>query len=360
MGNHLDPYKIIKNVHRRIEYNYMAKASADSADAETLQYFLYQLKNFNNKAIVTNDNYAKGVVGVVLSEISKGHGNSQKFLHKLLNRSGGFNLENDLADIMLGVARAVNVNIEQISKQDSRKGVSNRKIFQTGKNMSNSFMVEVVDERLKEILPRVIDNTSKSIGTSNLNLKAGQNVITFPQVERKSDNTGLNSRISIPAHVNADLAKIYTILNRSKISAKNYRTIGTNGEDLSEFGIKLGTTNPFRAFYSVLSDLGYENYAIQKTFVGLFLDYESNKSAEAELHFNHIRFVYELTGQGMGLSSKKKEGVNFLIYNDPTGTNIYVKSAAQMIIEFLNSSNPNIFQKSGKLFGVVHVGRRYF
>lgn len=360
-NDYFDPYKIIKNVHRRIVLKYQVKMGKDSKDAQTLQTFLQQIKSFNLKS-KSGDEYQRGIAGVVLKEIAKGHGNSQKFLERLLNRSGGFNLENDLADIMLGVTKAVQADIPEILEQDSRKGIQNRKIFQTGKQSSNNFMVEIVDEKLKEILPRVIEKTSKSIGTKNLNLqnKQNQSIIEFSSVERKSDNTGLNASVQINANVNEDLVNIYRILNRAKISAKNYKGIGSKGEDLKEFGIKLGTTNPFRAFYSVLSDLNYNNYAIQKTFVGLFLDYEKNPSGEAELHFDHIRFVYELTGQGMGLSQGGKEGINFLIYNDPTGNNIYVKSAAQMIVEFLETKSNNIFQKSKKLFGTIHVAREYF
>ena len=261
---------------------------------------------------------------------------------------------------MLGVTRAVNTNIQEVSKQDIRKGVQNRRIFQTGKNMSNNFVINIVDDELKEILPKVIEQTSKSIGIKNLKLKSDQDIITFSEIERKSDNTGLHSTISMPVGINEDLANIYRILNRAKISAKNYKTVGSKGEDLSEFGIKLGTTNPFRAFYSVLSDLHYSNYNIQKTFVGLFLDYENNPSSEAELHFNHIRFVYELTGQGMGLSQNGKEGVNFLVYNDPTSSNVYVRSAAQMIVDLLENKNVSIFQKSKKLFGTIHIAREYF
>ena len=57
-----------------------------------------------------------------------------------------------------------------------------------------------------------------------------------------------------------------------------------------------------------------------------------------QLHFNHLRFIYELRGSGLLGPDGLVMPVKYLIYNDPDSDAIFVKDTASLNLEILESS----------------------
>ena len=99
----------------------------------------------------------------------------------------------------------------------------------------------------------------------------------------------------------------------------------------------------------------YSNVADQKKvfFRGLsIITYPDKKhSATPEfvsLHFTHLRFIYELRGEGLLDKNGDSAIAKYIIYNDPNSDAIFVRDTASIIIEEME-------RKTSHLFGVIYL-----
>lgn len=100
--------------------------------------------------------------------------------------------------------------------------------------------------------------------------------------------------------------------------------------------IKLGNSNPYRAVYGSLTSLGY-SHSTSTSAYSAAKNLTKKKVQNTINHIYHLRYLYELTGAGTkNLNGLVKES-RFLIYNDPTSDNIYVKSTAQILLEIFKN-----------------------
>jgi hypothetical protein len=113
----------------------------------------------------------------------------------------------------------------------------------------------------------------------------------------------------------------------------------------------LGNTNPFKAMYGALTDLGYDADSAVHIYSHSKMSYKKNANIISRNNdIFHLRFMYELTGSGLidtetlvDAETRKPLGsVDFLIYNDPSSDKIFVKSTKEMIAEILDHKHMKI------------------
>ena len=112
--------------------------------------------------------------------------------------------------------------------------------------------------------------------------------------------------------------KALNIINRSKLSLKNYQ---------SEWDIHLGNTDAWKAFSTPLLALGKNSKDILDAFIAPDLKQFSKDKQTLNAHINHVRFVYELSGLG------QETEADFILINKPNTDEIYVFAVSELILK---------------------------
>jgi hypothetical protein len=174
----------------------------------------------------------------------------------------------------------------------------------------------------------------------------------FTGRSQKIDNKGYSENVTIGVKLdNVDLQRLAVLLKDATFTAKQYTSYNKNGKDtpLSEIGLKLGQTNIYKAITGSLSSI-YSNVKDQQQifFRGLTILGYKNKTHSATpefvgMHFTHLRFIYELRGEGLLDEQGNSAIAKYIIYNDPNSDAIFVRDTASIIIKELERKNSNIF-----------------
>lgn len=154
----------------------------------------------------------------------------------------------------------------------------------------------------------------------------------------KIDVTGYNKELIVSANIAPNFQSFINLFTGVNFSVKNYK-----GD--SQYQIYLGNTNPFKAMYGSLTDLGYDAKSAVHIYSHSKMSYKKNAGIISRNNdIFHLRFMYELTGSGLIDAETRKplNAVDFLIYNDPASDKIFVKSTKQMIAEILDHKNMKI------------------
>jgi hypothetical protein len=115
------------------------------------------------------------------------------------------------------------------------------------------------------------------------------------------------------------------LLNIRSFTLKNYA---------SERKVHLGSTDPWKSFSTVLSQLHKRRKDIARSFIIASKIKKDNLKNDINSHINHIRFVYELSGFG-----QRVKEADFLILNKPNTDEIYVRSTAKLINDYLQQKD---------------------
>lgn len=328
----------LSDVHDAMKIKYLIPIEQDKQDAKELQNFLQGLKN------AAKNPASSGIASSILDQIKNNHRKDYK-IDKLFQKRGGQNLENDLMDVVMAVYQTAGVDFGDKSNMKKIK-----KDINVGTN-TNTVLAGVLDNQVLAILEdmgRGVKRVLDEKGNITKNVSNGKILVN---VQQKTDIQGLNLQIKVDS---PELNKILNLLDKAKISAKNYSSKNRKNEDIDElYDINIGNSNPYRAFAGALSSFGYGNITINSAF---YSAYHNQSDPEVRRHIYHLRYLYELTGAGAGQNIKDK-GVNFLIYNDPTGNNIYVKSASEILRDVLEDKNFNI---SSSPFAAISIKKSFF
>lgn len=284
-----------------------------------------------------------------LLEIIAGRHRSSFKLKNLFTTTGGKKLEDALTDVVSAVyeMHGFEFDREEINT-GTQRGTSPTAVYRE--------LTDTVDKFAEYLAGKVHQFLGKQFKKFNT---MGEGKF-FSQVYRKTDVKG-QSVLDIYAHAELqDIEKAMAILDRAKISAKNYSSKGWGDmEDLTGKPIKLGNTNVQRAVTNVLSTImsGDEANDVFEAMMQNFQD------INVQRHLYHMRFIYELTGLGMEIIgsdkkfTKEKEKVDFLVYNDPASpTDIYVKSASELIRRYMLEQETTLMST----FDVTNVDKGFF
>lgn len=254
-------------------------------------------------------------------------------ISKLFHRAKGTDFEKELSKVVYSVlSRVSNQNV--VSNQNI-----NLKDINIGKKRANvAFGAELVSLVLEPEVQNILEITG--VGTKKALLKEQSNNNLYyylTNIEGKTDVQGY--QVEINGNPSSELLSIYNLLKDATFSLKNYGNFYWNPEAKrkeSSTHLRLGNTNVFRAFYGVLSELGYQKSSIISAFWNSW--YEAEKCPQVALRINQIRFVYELIGAGLSYDNNLLKGrVKYLVYNNPDTDEIYVRSTAKIIQQILQS-----------------------
>ena len=207
------------------------------------------------------------------------------------------------------------------------------------------------DAVVKDILHRVGQAQERIVQNKKGELKIShRNYLDLSAKQGHVDIKGTGASMIIPLELQFGDAfmRLAQILTNYNFSVKNYRSSGYN--NLWE-EIKIDTTNPYKAYATVLANLGYEISEINSSFERLYycnyaLSVKGNSSHSSHgvaLHMGHIQSVYGLMGEGLLNPASKDQQVDFIIINDPTSNQIYVESAANLVYEVLRGVSKSVY-----------------
>lgn len=313
----------LDQVHSRMIKKYTSKMNdkQEETKARDLQSFLQSLKNRSIQRqgfLPITNTYADQVIEALYQKSPRTK-KAGLFLSK-----GGSSLEYDLANTIDAVYSLVLKNYE-------RKGKS----YKVG-DVKGTIVQGVLDENVKAIageLQREVKRELSEDAKIAMGLDASKSLLV--DVQGKVDVQG--GFININFKPTTYLEYIASILNEATFSAKNYSSLSQKLEDLNikNPNLNIGDSNPYRAYAGALASMGYGEDTIKNSFISV---YYGRRTKEIKAHLLHLRLIYEYSGAGItNLDGSKAKEAKYLVYNDPTGTNIYVESIASIILQYLNS-----------------------
>ena len=178
---------------------------------------------------------------------------------------------------------------------------------------------------------------------SNLKSK-DQHFIYFNMVDQKVDNQSLSLEIKFKGELSPYAKRIYSLLLTRNFSLKNYYKAGIKG--LETETLEIGNTTFFRSLVSMLqyAGLSYEE-AIKYFYRGISaIEYHQDQNVIE--HFNHLKTIYEFTGGGQKIYTGDGQWidaktVDFIVYNDPSSTEIQVISVKRAILDAIETLKSN-------------------
>lgn len=351
INNGKDPSVFLDEVHTRMIQQYtlgggaLGSAAAMEAKAQKIQMFLSELKADAKKG----DEVANALHKSILSDIQMMSNKGTK-MSKLFQRSGGTRFEKELAQVVQSVmSRAAGQAIEEINMSNIHLGKE-----QANVNLQDPFAISGI---VQSILEQVGTRAQRIIKDSN-----GQKSKYFKLVETSGKVDVQGYQLSSNVQIAPEWRELYDLLSEASFSVKNYGNFYwdfQNKQLMSSIQLKLGNTNVFKAYYGVLSDLGYGKTQIIESFKRILRDKDNAHICQ---RINQIRFVYELTGAGLSYTNNNpllKSQANYFIYNNPDTGEIYVRSTAKMVADMLanmdmvNAGNP--FAKEN-----MYISKEYF
>lgn len=331
-GKHVETF--LNEVHTAINAKYNAAANIDTINAQKLQKFFQELKeaasNRDNKENIVYNLFLDDLLNDI-ETIAKARSVNYK-IENLFKRRGknsqeqGMVLERELTDVIEAILEKISG--DKVLRED----------INIGAKTGNVKFTEV-DNMIKDINSEA---EKELIGKIN---KEKKPLHYLKNVAGKIDVRGFE--VSIAGQPDPQLLEIYNLIKDATFSAKNYDSM-TWDEKMQQMVektkggglIHLGKSNPYRAIYGALSNLGYDSSTIDSAYFAgrnRVNIYNSNSAAN---HLFHLRYIYELTGAGILYSGGINLGeARYLIYNDPSG-NIYVKSTSEIIADLLNNNPP--------------------
>lgn len=313
-------------INKYVKGSLLGNVGQMEQNAKDLQSFFYNLKN---NTVLDNNLSWLLMKQQILEDVKSLSGNQNI---KLFQTTGGKSFEQQLSQVMYSIFSQVS------GKEVSQEGYQqlNIHIGQSAvgvKNLEQDILNPIVQNALEGFGVK----TQKRLEKDGLRTKA----YYLQNVQQKTDVQG--QKVIINGAPSAELLRIYNLLKDATFTAKNYLDIFNNS--FYSKSLKLGSSNIFRSFYSVLSDLNYPMPTIISALQSSYYTWE--KRPIIALRLNQIKFVYELIGAGQIAKLPK-----YLIYNVPNSGQIYVESTAKIIQDFLMSDRAgyqNPFGSSTKL-----------
>lgn len=351
--NNIPVEQFLNRVHTAAYAKYVKKQQADVGQAKLLQDFFQSLKRMAIDSEAENTSIIdKQIMNELLKEIDNQLKSNQMTsgVSNLFRRTGnsyqqGSYFERELEAVIKAVLnKSFDGNIDLGDYEIS-----------TGQKTGTTTITKEMTNKLNELLAQGLskEEAFKQIDTTN-------NKLYQKRVQIKTDIQGVS--VDINAITNPNWQKVQSLLQNVTISAKSYRTktwdVNEKMWKLKELypTIHLGkATNPYRAIYGTLSDLGYSHSTAQSAYyAGQNRIKEGNQNVIN--HMYHLKYIYELIGAGTVILGSKYNNVRFLVYNDPSTDNIYVQSAASILSDIFDEG----FNWTGDPLGAITISASRF
>lgn len=187
-------------------------------------------------------------------------------------------------------------------------------------------------EQLMKLPEEIFKNFTQN-GNSAIKNSIKDSVLITPPTFRsaKVDVTGYSAEWLIGAEIKPEWEDFIKTFTGARFTVKNYSSTSKNEV------IHIGNSDLYKAFYGTLTDsLNFKPKEATHIFYHT-INSEPEKDPEESQHVIHIRFAYELTGNGLyDQEGNKIDAADFFIYNDPASNNIWVKSTKSMIAHIMD------------------------
>ena len=344
--------------HMKTKYQLQGQVAKDKVDAQRLQAYFTKIKNPTYSSDLISGALQQDFQDLVQATflLQKASGSKVRNANNLFRRAHG-SIKTQADDIFEEELYYVIKALEQESSNN---------VISSGASLIGGETANIkIEQEISKDIKKIMNNLPKRVAN---HLQEKCNNIDIPwsaPVARaqKIDNTGTLSTVNVEASIKPEWQDFFRLLQGATFSAKNYATGSwrTDEKGFKEFlqdtntTIGLGSSDIYKAFYGAMSSLGYDPITINSAFVRAY-NSSMRKNKSVSSHFYHLRFLYELTGAGLvSKSGKPVSPVKFLIYNDPSGDNIYVRSTSEIIYDMLNSDN-----YKGNPFSGIKIEKSYF
>lgn len=349
---------ILQEIHEGMKLKF--KVNNDAQNAKELQEVLFKIKtvawNLDNENAI-NDPVPKDIVDLINTAFFiqtnlnvKGHQKLSK--HTLFGRRSG----------TATIAEADNIFEEDlaavIAAADMLNGNQNSDIrnFLVGTEMTTTEAAKTLSEMPNNLALKTINDMAIAAESryraKDLRVAAGKTDVKGFSVNKEL--------IISPKLEGTNVGRLLELMKDATFSAKQYSSKAwsiTDKKDFAEIGLRLGQSNLYKAVTGSISEL-YTGVEDQKSIfyrgAWTFIHDYHNYRGVVELHWSHLRFIYELRGSGLGSVSNQNWSsvaeTKYLIYNDNSSPNIFVKDTASLILEALDDS-----MRGRNLFGIIHI-----
>ncbi len=384
----------LQDVHKSIQSKYQSRKGGASnvVRARQIESFLQLIKRYNNnenlsvedrmalktiydlnpslKAVFKNDNYknldAKELgdqFEIEVNEVIQTIFNTQN-RHTLIGGQGvlGGKQASYFKDSLLYTG----INLDKwIKELYNVEGANAEKIrgsimfILDGKGGTKFSNKDPLVQKVKEIEQKIGKPSLYTLATLPFSKDSNNEKFIFAEKQGKTDVTSpgdaqLNFKEEDLINIKQDkkIMEGINALRGANLSLKAYK---------ANSSISIGNTNPMKAYFSLLTNLGYNYYTNSSSFLhSINLMY--SKKNKASIHKEHykklgitkgrksrwnevkqqiyfMRFVYELTGAGQKYSNKELKNlkeVDFIVLNETNSKNIKVKSTSQILSNMFN------------------------
>lgn len=334
----------LQEVHDRMLDKFVKNDSinADIATAKKLQTYLqYFKKIFNHpENYETNDpllkalNLDKEAIILMRTRFQEVLSVTSKYNQIFRSQHSWYADRKDFDDIVEGEINA----LLQVIAEKATGNIPNINLGQ--KIVGNtSALVNLPSDIGKELVHELVNNMK-----NKLSIKKATRLINEIKANSrtgKTDVVGYNEELVVNAKISPQFEEFIRLFTSVRLSIKNYK-------GNTSYQIHLGKSLPFKAMYGALIDLGYDNKSAIHIYCHARSSYQKHQHTTARNNdIFHLRYAYELTGSGLssildGAGQNFLDSADYLVYNDPTSDNIFVKSTKQMINEILTNKNLNI------------------
>lgn len=328
---------ILGDVHQRMIARFSDTiANQEEKQAKIIQSFLQELKvrAFNRGNTNQAANISENIYDMILDSIVLPN---RRTLHNLFRRTGhssyqqGMYFEDDFAAVVQAILNLANPETK-IALSDIKLGAD---VGTTGTGISS-----VVDQYTEAIKKQLIQDTQ-------LEIERNKQSYVFGKIDTyiKGEVINLNGSVQFPAG-------LLEALSNATFTDKSYRSISwKNGQkvQLGDREIHLGNSDSYRAILGSMAALGFSKTTTEYVFyggrnivIGKDTDEPIEDSADVSHHIWHLRYMYELTGAGITYKDFGTDffgGAKFLVYNDPSSSDIYVTSTRKIISDLLQTKD---------------------
>lgn len=366
----------LKLVHDRMDATYRNKLDkgikAEMRQAKEIEKLLRMIKTNSYKKEETSEKWQKkyGFIGkALLSQAQDIWEKSAEFLNNLPGAEGfGDNLfknthsetrsfalqhgADDIAEIELAAVISAIENYANAGGKKENFIPINLNGKLTGKDLGTIKGVNILTESKWQ------EHTIKSIEREikKLTEKDAEKIKELRKIQTAIEKEGSSSRsgkadviadITITAEVDNPFVKLAKLFKGKRFTVKNYNSKGGTDDQ----SIHLGHSDPYKAIVGQLQSLGYsysESTHMFYHWLNSWLGNTKSGTEAVEIHVPHLRFAYELEGNSLINKNGDLLSADFLVVNDPSSNNIFVKSTKSIVGEILTGKDRifNPFSKS--------------
>lgn len=340
----------LQGVHDQVMSNIQInnKAAIDKQKAMKMEAILYYIKNLHNTSGSLIDELFQDQAQILINESltvlnanRRGHqrlrgDNLFRRTHNTSTSYGGDDIfEEELSAVLSVISHQATGNNSEITD------------YLAGSKQGNINLTQELDHNVETIMNKFIQ---RFVQKNNSLQSTQEKHWTKPEFRaQKVDVNGL-SVVTAEADLHPAWKDLYQLFSNCTFSVKNYSSFSQS------LNIYLGNSDYFKALYGVLSNYtGYSQTDIEKIIYSGINSFLNSSNKTVTMHFNHLRFIYELTGVGLfDKDGTPISGVDFLIYNDPSSDAIFVRSTADLIAQELRKPQNN------SLFNSISLPKKSF